>query len=461
MPQDPQQHILRQRSAAGIWNPVMAAVGTIAIILLVLAVRHVHLYPDALIYFPAYLIFIYLFFYSWLRVARQPDRRDGRILVAAGISLSILRYPLLFTPLMPYLDILTVSSFYALARSQTLLLQESRGVRRFINGIFLTSLVCYMLMVGDYWLSLAIGPQPYLLTRIELETKVGPVWLLASLISLIAILLYLHIRAIRETDDIAIRLRLSSLILTWCFFLVFFVLDEGVHFGWFEPRRHVSDLFLLLPSAFIQLGLAMPNRMERFFYGLDFLDRRTSRELTLFVLTQIARNSTGSALTELALAAAERLGLGREERRQIYLACEFLDVHCNWAATANPGGGRWEELKVSSQTERRRLATEQQLVFKAWRLKRAVEQGAPGPAPAAQLVAAARDYLLGLSLAGYERELAAAVREAAAGMAQADERASCVDAEADITGARLEKALPGFGRGVKRRVSQYTRSRRE
>ena len=70
---------------------------------------------------------------------------------------------------------------------------------------------------------------------------------------------------------------------------------------------------------------------------------------------------------------ADRLGLAREERQELHLACEFLEA--GYPAEANPPSSEpsWEQLAIASVPERRRLVDEQRLVFRAWRLKRASE----------------------------------------------------------------------------------------
>lgn len=405
------------RDVAGFWRTAktgrrtaLASILLLALLLAALSILHVCKSPDAFVYLPAYLIFINLFRSSWMRYLRDSRQRE-QLFIAIGLSISILRYPLLFTPVEPYLDFMTVASFYFFAYSQTLVLQEPRRSRLVLNAAFAASMVFYAFLVGQYWTSLIVGPRPYLLTRAVIETQVGPVWLLASITMFIGFLLFFHVRAAVEIDDFAIRLRLGFLIVTWLLFLVFFILDEGYHFGWFSPDRHLSDIFLVLPIVCIGLGLAMPRLVERCFASMHFLDRRTSRELTLFVLTQIVRHSTGSPLTELSLAVAERLGLTREERLEIHLACEFLETGYPAEANTPAAEASWEQLAVASTPERRRLADEQRLVFRAWRLKRAVEAGIPATGLNAKVIAAARDYLLGKDRADtpHEQELWAVV----------------------------------------------------
>lgn len=395
---------------------VLAGIATCAVFLLFLALRHVWRHPDALVYLPAYLIFIYLFHQSWMMAICE--RSKERLFVALGLSFSVLRYPLLFTSLEPYLDVLTVLTFYFFAYSQALLLEESRRLIRALNAAGALSVAFYLLMVLDYWVFVSLGPRPYLLDRLQLETRVGPVWLLASVGAFIGFLFDFHLRAALETDDFAIRLRLGFLLLSWPLLMAFFVLDEGVHFGWVRPHQELSDFLLVLSILFVQLGLAMPRPVEKFFSSLYFLDRHTSRELTLFVLTRLVRHSTGSALTELAMATAEQLGIDRRERQQIFLACEFLAAEDQAEGAGEDGNfvsseRDWEELIVTSAPEGRRLALHQQTVFKAWRLKRAVMQGARPNRPA-RLIAACRDYLLGGDPAEHDPDLWRAVETAAA-----------------------------------------------
>lgn len=370
------------------------SVTSVSCILVLGALRFVYLQPGQGIYLPAYLAFIYLFRYCSMRAILDPDSRE-HFYIAFGLAISIVRYFLIFTPMEPYVDILTIATFYCFAYSQALILRDSLKPRRIVNAIFLASAVAFALMVIQYAVFLRMGPHPFLLDRTRIETQVGPVWLLASVGSLIMFLLNLHIRAALEIDDFAIRLRLGFLIVTWLLFLVFFLLDEGVHFGWFGPHKHISDILLILPMICVLHGLAMPRWVERLFTGLYFLDRRTSRELTLFVLTRIVRNSTGSALTELAMATAERLKLSPEEQQQIFLACEFLEAPCPTGTAIPVVGAPWESLAVASVPEHWRLAAEQQLVYKAWRVKRAVELGAPGRSLPARVIAAARGFLIG------------------------------------------------------------------
>ncbi|MGQ9780138.1 MAG: hypothetical protein ACUVRM_09740 [Bacillota bacterium] len=248
-----------------------------SLFLLFLALRHVRLHPDALVYLPAYLVFIYLFHQSWGLFLCTGARE--RFFVALGFSLSVLRYLLLFTPLEPYLDILTVLTFYSFAYSQALVFEESPRAFRFLKIVGFLSLAFYLAMVLDYWAWCSLGPRPYLFDRLRLETGIGPIWLLSSLGLLIGFLLYVHLRAALETDDFPIRLRLWFLVLSWLFFAAFFLRDEGVHFGWFVPNRKIYDLLLVLSIIFTQLGLAMPRPVERFLTSLYFSTAKPAGKL--------------------------------------------------------------------------------------------------------------------------------------------------------------------------------------
>ncbi|MGQ9780137.1 MAG: hypothetical protein ACUVRM_09735 [Bacillota bacterium] len=105
-------------------------------------------------------------------------------------------------------------------------------------------------------------------------------------------------------------------------------------------------------------------------------------------------------------------------RQQIFLACEFLAVEYPLPALPFSSGETtdWEDLAVSAVPESRRLAAHQQTVFKAWAIKRAVEQGTFWQTPhhPARLIAACRDYLLGVGSGSYEPELWQTVEKTAA-----------------------------------------------
>ena len=376
------------------------------------AFAYVYRHHSDLIYLPAYLVVIYLFQFSWTRVFKGNQEKEN-LFIGFGLTFIIVRYLLTFTQFDPYLDFLIVTTFFCFAYSQALILQKNRWLRMSVTGVYLASLVIFALMI---WEVFHPGQAPLYLNQNTLESSLKPFWFLCSVGLQILFLLDFHSRALMEIDDFTIRLRLGFLIATWLLFLGFFLFREGGRFGWFPFNQIAGDIVLVLSSIFITLGLAMPRWFESAFTALTFLDRRTSREVTLFVLSQIARNSTGSQFTELTLAAADRLGLSPEERRTVFLASELLEA--NFLGNRDNSAGRssvWEELAVTSDRANRRLAAQQRLVFKAWRVKRNLEQGIPDYSLPFQIITAARDYLMGMNLVPRDNEgsVLTAVRYAA------------------------------------------------
>jgi len=405
---------IRWKCAATLKRAAYLIITVAACLLAFLVVRSTWLGRSALLNLLAYLIFIYLLQFSWVRFISDSSQRE-HLFIALGLSAAFLRYLPIFVPPEPYLDVLTITTFYCFAYSQAMVLQESRRLRLALNGVFLGSLVFLALMLAQYWAYLHLDPSLLSFSKEQIETQIGPVWFLSSVGLLILFLLDFHIRATFEVENFAIRLRLGLLITAWLLFLAFFLYDEGSQFGWFPFDRRLGDVIIDVTSVCIALGLAMPRWVEEFFVGLTFLDRRTSREVTLFVLSKVVRRSTGAPLTELAMTVADRLGLGRRDRKLVFLTCELLEADYLGSQGANVGETPWEELSVSSISENRRLAAEQQLVFEAWRLKRSIELGAPGSSLPARLIAAARDHLLGhdLAIMGHDLLVADEIRRAA------------------------------------------------
>ncbi|NLG83797.1 MAG: hypothetical protein GX493_04130 [Firmicutes bacterium] len=119
------------------------------------------------------------------------------------------------------------------------------------------------------------------------------------------------------------------------------------------------------------------------------------------------------------MAVAERLGYDRETRHQIYLACKFLALEYSFPGTGLPSPGEptdWEDVAIAEVPLSRRLVLHQQTAFKAWAIKRAVEEETfwPHPRHPAHLIAACRDYLLGRDPGAHEAELWKTVEKTAA-----------------------------------------------